>query len=162
MQIKKVMLVAPPANAQISKWLHKNISHLNVLRSCYFGNKCQSFIGENLGLHSIAAYLSQFDIEVQVLDACLHELSIETVCQEIIRIQPNVVAFSIMEETIDEVATICHTLREIGFENQLIAGGPIAILAPKFVNTRIPELNKVVEGDLDELVSILGLNDRAF
>ena len=144
---KHIALVAPPANQALSRWMGRDVSHLAALRAVHLGDRCRSFVGENLGLHYVAAALRNHGIDASVIDGCLRELSCHDLARRAVEARPDEIALFCLEELLPEVQSISVELRREGFSGLIVAGGPAAITAPDYVRAHCPGVDEVFPGD---------------
>lgn len=86
-----------------------------------------------LGLHSIAAYLENnaIDIEVKIFDFSYSQISDTVACEEILSWKPDVVGISAYSNYVDIVYNYGKLINSMATDVVLIAGGPHITLMPR-------------------------------
>lgn len=134
----------------------KEINVLLVLPPMYQSGRISDYNPkEPMGLMYISAALKQAGYKVEILDADVLALTIEQTVREILKWQPKVVGFSIMQRALPSVKLIVEQLRRGGMSSHICCGGFAATLSARHILERIPAIDSIVLGEGEEIFSHL-------
>lgn len=114
-----------------------------------------------LGLGYIAAVLEQNGFEVEMIDACLENLSIKAIKERIERLAPDVVGISMLAAIARTAVAIAQATKEVDSHIPVVVGGPHATFAYRNLLENYP-IDYVVMGEGEETMLKLmqALRDR--
>jgi anaerobic magnesium-protoporphyrin IX monomethyl ester cyclase len=104
---------------------------------------------ENLGIACLAAYLRQYHISVELLNANIQRLSVEQMVARVMALQPSVVGISVLYDLhAYQTALLIRDLRRAGYEGHITLGGPFASFAYHYFLAAFHQrLDSVVRGE---------------
>jgi len=104
---------------------------------------------ESLGLGYLVTEARSAGFRVEYIDALIGGIAKQELAEEILRSNPPLVGFSVMEPWYSAVAEICRTLKREGYEGHIVLGNQYATFLADEVLTDIP-IDCIVSYEADE------------
>jgi len=104
-------------------------------------------VGEHLGLCYLASCLRQAGYRTEIVDGCIHRMSLSGVVREVQRMRPRVTGLSVSEPCLPQAIVLTRHLRRAIPDLHITAGGFLPTLAGEGVFRLIPGLNSVITGE---------------
>lgn len=120
---------------------------------------------ENIGIGSLAAYLRERDLSAKIINCNIEHLSVEAVAEDIITLNPKVVAISLLYDLhIFNGFKLANLLKERGYTGHITVGGAFSTLAYEPILKNIKSVDSVIRGEgeisLYNLVQSLAKGDN--
>jgi len=157
----EILLLNPPTkpndlpDQSFIKWLFSAFLDERVLR--IFGV-------EALGLGYLASHLRQYGVDVDVLDACLLELTVEECLQRACKKDYEIIGISGTQAAFHEIRMFSEGIRNKGFKGKIILGGEFATLNAERILKDLTDIDFIIRGEGEEsllaLVETIGFQDE--
>jgi anaerobic magnesium-protoporphyrin IX monomethyl ester cyclase len=112
---------------------------------------------EHLGIACLKSYIASKDYNVDMIDLSLEEKTLSQLIRELMAINPAMIGFSLLNETVHNGIKIIRGLRKKGFTGKIVVGGYFATFSSKELLSDFREIDYVVRGEgeitLEELLN---------
>jgi len=111
------------------------------------GKVRHDYVSEHLGIASLKAYTQQKGFEVDTVDMAIESLSVADGIDKILEINPQVVGFSLLDDSRFKGLDIIKGIRRAGYQGAIIVGGYFASFAAEELLRDFQEIDFVVRGE---------------
>ena len=105
------------------------------------------YVSEHLGIASLKAFVQSWGFSADTLDMAVEGLSVQDGIQRILSIQPEVVGFSLLDDSKFKGLELIRSIRQAGYAGVIVAGGYFASFAAQDLLRDFPEIDFVVRGE---------------
>ncbi len=111
------------------------------------GKVRHDYVSEHLGIASLKAYTQQQGFEVDAIDMAIESLSVADGIDRIFEINPQVVGFSLLDDSRFKGLGIIQGIRRAGYRGAIVVGGYFASFAAEELLRDFREIDFVVRGE---------------
>lgn len=121
------------------------------------GNYQIKNITEHLGIACLKSYISSKNFSVDTIDLSLDQKTNSDTIQDLLKINPRMIGFSLLNATAQRGLKLIQALRKSGYAGKIVIGGYFATFASREILTDFPEIDYIIRGEgeytLEELLN---------
>ena len=111
------------------------------------GNIRHNYVTEHLGIASLVAYTKSLGYCVDSLDMSIEKLSIRDALPRILHQKPQMIGFSLLEDSKHKGLDLIKTLRSAGYTGLIVVGGYFPTFSSRELLQDVIEIDYVVRGE---------------